>query len=77
MEDNKKDENKDAKCCLVVIACILGLIVAWWFWMWVLPLFDVFILVYVGWSLFLVYCLVSMDITNCHFGLDSYSRNYR
>ena len=51
VEDDKKDENEDVKCCLFILACILGFIAAWWFWMWVLPLFDVFILVYVGWKI--------------------------
>ena len=40
VEDDKKDENEDVKCCLFILACILGFIAAWWFWMWVLPLFD-------------------------------------
>lgn len=38
VEDDKKDENEDVKCCLFILACILGFIAAWWFWMWVLPL---------------------------------------
>ena len=51
VEDNKKDENGDTKCCLIVLACILGFIATWWFWVWVLPLFDLFILVYAGWKI--------------------------
>jgi hypothetical protein len=53
VEDDKKDENEDAmdKGCLIILACILGFIASWWFWVWVLPLFDLFILVYAGWKI--------------------------
>lgn len=71
VEDDKKDENEDVKCCLIILACILGFIATWWFWVWVLPLFDLFILVYAGWKIWRTSIenkkkvLISIEVVMC------------